>query len=1200
MKTSDFPVWLAVPYELREDVRKAAGHLESGQSAIGWDENEKLFFARPGCDLDRITSWLPDKSRRAGGGDPQAEFLDVLTEAGLKVQGMPVMNGKRQRVATVEDKAGKQSGVYCGYEDRRPAGWFINYHRAASDKEVTNWKATGGEADPETRLHLRAGARQSQDEAERERAQTHAKQTAAAKRLYDRLPSVSPDHPYLVRKGITPTDEIRQTNTGSMVVPFFNAVGEFKTLQYIPATGDKFLFKDAPKQGNYLVVGGELTIGKPILYAEGYATARSLNMASGHPVVMTIDAGNMLSVSAILHREYPGCPHLFLADFDHAKKENKGLITATMAAERVGGIVVYPDFTAEEKALGLTDFNDLHKSRGLDAVLSQVSPALNKMIEDLPMKDDRKPVEPGFTPNPSPEVPVVDNVVPPAPPAAKKPRTPATPKSPAKPAAKTDGKPVEKKPRSPRTKPAGVGQAELDVAVTAPAGPVSAAPTADVPVGAPVGAEKTQVTGEQPADVTSLMRNDVSAESAASAPVTPIPLTAVQPGAADSELTAHERNQLRDQGWTDDQLTDIPADQARSALASYASNPESSPAAAPKPEIETETVEPGAAPQLNPQPALTAEEVGPLPAEEPVIQPRQPNADGSNASAEVQSEVDSIWVGPRRGIDEAQPQSSLIDKDALLSRLDGKVQDDKSTLYTLDGEPAFRDLGMRLEMADGASQSDEKVLAALLTAAEWYRGRIELTGSEAFQRKAIGLIAQYQPNVTMKNPAQQMLLVEARRALHADPVVRDAINGDSPPTNGAPHQPSSGSGAAPATDQPVAETTVVNQPAASTPVEAPQAPGNTDTQQELTHQTPVQSKLPGASNGLPAAAGEIPSPGAGFTKSIPSEIHESPQTASKGVMGKVIECGDAPFRFDENNTQSTYIKLRTRKGTETYWGKELAGLLRDTRITPGKIVTLQWLGMEPVVVKVPIKDDQGVIKSYEDKATHRNKWSLQVQGGTAVRTGQDEGVKLAAYDANRFAHVQQALLVRLRLDIPLPETPKDGLYWMTPDGQGSFKAGDALSAPRPTADNKFASQPVMSSWSSDGHLDMALVRGDGPYLQGVVRKDGQFQHVLVSLPGREDAPPMVFNALTPTGLAPIGSGNGINQSGGQAVSRENIAFKIDGDSSVRIGKLDKPAEVPPQLHARLGFDERWRDDNTLPKSAPAAAPTAQPSGHRPA
>lgn len=93
---------------------------------------------------------------------------------------------------------------------------------------------------------------------------------------------------------------------------------------------------------------------------------------------------------------------------------------------------------------------------------------------------------------------------------------------------------------------------------------------------------------------------------------------------------------------------------------------------------------------------------------------------------------------------------------------------------------------------------------------------------------------------------------------------------------------------------------------------------------------------------------------------------------------------------------------------------------------------------------------------------------------------------------------------------------------------------------------------------------------------------------------------MVFNAITPEGLVPIGTGNAINRSGGVPVSRENIAFKLEGDNATRIAKLDAPADIPPALHARLGFDERWKEDNSLPKSAPTAAPAAQPSDPRPA
>lgn len=1206
MKTSEYPVWLAVPYDDREAARSAAGQLPSGQSAIGWDEDAKLFYARPGSDLERVRDWWPDSTRRAGGGDAEAEFLDALTQEGLIIKGMPIMDGKRQRVATVEDKNGKKSGVYRGFLDRRPGGWFINYHRAETEKSVTNWSATGGESDPITSLHIRAGARQSQDDAERERQVKYAEQTQAAKALYDRLPTADPAHPYLERKGIEATPELRQTRNGALVVPFFNASGEFRTLQYIPPTGDKFLFKDAPKQGHFLVVGGALKAGQPVLYAEGYATARSLNQATGQPVVMTIDAGNMVAVAKVLHQQYPDSLHLFLADLDHTKDVNKGLLMATQAAELIGGQVLYPNFTDEEKARGLTDFNDLHLSRGLDAVLSQVAPALTPLKEERTMQDDNTPgadtapqsPHPDNSPSSdnltaavaestssespavqsdeapgaaiTPQYPLRENLVPTDIPL--EPDTTIAPPEPTKaPVEEVDLTPNERNQLQDlgwteelmrnssaeearqvlaSISPSAPGEAPLEPdSATVPAEQPSAAHESSSNASAPVPASAEPTASDAPVDT----------GSEPSEPSTPNTGAQGSTGDAGDDLTPFERNQLRGKGWTDDELWNISVEDARAALASTL-------------------------PLATPGPVEPEDQSVPTFGGEPVATPREVKTLEGEVPPDLQVAVDSIRVGPPRpNGEEASPQVGNIDMDALLARLEPKLQPDKSVLYTLDGEPAFIDRGTRLDMAEGASQNEEKVLAALLTAAQYYRGRIELTGSDAFQRTAIDLIAKYQLNVMMKNPGQQVQLEAARKAMAMAPGEKDAIAGEAPPAYAPPQQPAS-----PAT--PAADT-----PASTVPAFADETLVATAVYTNSEKAT-AEHAQPGASSTAEESTEAVKSQAA---PKIPTSIHQSTEAAKMGITGKVMDSGNAPFRFDEKNGDSVFIKLRTKTGIETFWGKELAGLLRESRVQPGAMVTLKWLGKEPVVVKVPIKDDKGNTKGFEAKDAHRNQWSLALMGGATVRTGHDEGVKLSAYEAHRFNQVQQELITRLRLETPLPSSPKDGLYWMTPNGQGSAKVGDELTAPRPGMD-KDTGKPVMSSWSADGHLEMALVRGDGPYLQGVVRHGGEYRHVLVSLPGSQDAPPMVINAITPEGLVPIGAGNAINHSGGEAVSRENIAFKLDGDSAVRIGKLDNPAELNPVLHARLGFDERWRDDNTLPKSAPAAAPTVQPGAHRPA
>lgn len=301
-----------------------------------------------------------------------------------------------------------------------------------------------------------------------------------------------------------------------------------------------------------------------------------------------------------------------------------------------------------------------------------------------------------------------------------------------------------------------------------------------------------------------------------------------------------------------------------------------------------------------------------------------------------------------------------------------------------------------------------------------------------------------------------------------------------------------------------------------------------------------------------------------------------------------------PFRFEPGAGESTYITLRNNKeGTQTFWGKELAGLLRETNLKPGRMVTLQWLGEQPVTVKVPVTNNDGAVTHYKSVDTHRNQWSLASLGAARVQTGAGDMMPLAAVDVNRYTQIQHALVSRLGISIDTPPKPADGLYWLKPDGQGSSQPGDPLSAPRP-AHNERAGVPVMSSWGEDGRPDMLLVQGDGDYLQGVVRQNGIYQHVLVSLPGSPEAPPMVVNLLTPEGAQPIGSGNGINRSNGQPVSREHVVVRLTGDAQPRIAKLDAPADVPAALHARLGYDERYKAEAAAPKDRPAAAPQAAP------
>lgn len=835
MKTADYPVWLAVMPDQRDAARADAGKHPDGRSAIAWDKEAQLWYARPGADLSRLQKWLPDRSiRSSGGGDPQEEFLEALTSAGLVLDGLPVMDGRRHRVPVVEGKKGNRDGVYRGFLDGvKPGGWFINYHRAENDKDITKWKGSGstGEGDPVARVHIRAVMRQAQDDAARKQAALYARQTASAKALYARLPAADPTHAYLVRKGITVADDVRQTRNGALVVPFYDVNGGFRTLQYIPPDGEKYLYTDAPKSGHFRVEGGQLTNGEPILYAEGYSTARSLHMVTGRPVVMTIDAGNMETVASELKARYPDSPHLFMADVDHAKERNKGVLSANRAAAATGGAALLPDLTAAEIERGFTDFNDLHQSRGAENLQATLLPAIASALEGLNYKetsmatpDDTQPA-PENTPASEPAV----TIQPEAPPAAVPDAAVQAPAPEAAPAAaepagtKSAGRPGSAKAQSGEIlalsaqgmKPAQIAE-QLGIGQTSVYRILRAQQPAEPEAGViqESRAAPASVSGAEPAVTLSPPPSDAAPEPAPAetAAAAPAETAAADEAARAAALSGSGLSLARvaaemnlGMGETHRLIEAGKQQQVAQALSDAASDESDAPETGQRAEPQTR-------PQAGPSPAAAAFGV-----------------------------ENGILVGAPRVApsDEDLPDASgksRIDADKLLSRVTHEKQaDGKSVLYRLDGEPAFVDHGNRLVMASGSSAHEEKVLAALLTAANHYHGRIELTGSDEFKAFAIGVIVANKLNVTMKNAGQQADLDAARRAAGQPVAPADAVRGDPPGPRAAETPP-----AAPVTQAdnpaaPAAQAAQAGKPAAADPV--------TPSPQQATAPAPAEPKI---------------------------------------------------------------------------------------------------------------------------------------------------------------------------------------------------------------------------------------------------------------------------------------------------------------------------------------------------------------------
>ena len=182
---------------------------------------------------------------------------------------------------------------------------------------VCNWKGetrpffadddpTLTEAERAERDHKRqAVIRQAREEEARRRAEAARKAAA----IWQAAQPAPEDHSYLRRKGIKPHGA-RVGADGWLLIPMRDAAGRLWNLERIapekPADGgtDKKGLYQGKRTGCYFSIGS--TKGAAALcIAEGFATGASIHQATGYPVAVAFNAGNLAAVAKALREKYP-------------------------------------------------------------------------------------------------------------------------------------------------------------------------------------------------------------------------------------------------------------------------------------------------------------------------------------------------------------------------------------------------------------------------------------------------------------------------------------------------------------------------------------------------------------------------------------------------------------------------------------------------------------------------------------------------------------------------------------------------------------------------------------------------------------------------------------------------------------------------------------------------------------------------------
>jgi len=184
----------------------------------------------------------------------------------------------------------------------------------------------------------------------------------------------------------------------TLIIPMLGENGQIQSLQFISKNGDKKFLSGGKMQGSYYPLG-DLKGAGIILIAEGYATAATIHEATGLPVVVAYNAGNLLPVAETIRALYPEAGTILCADDDVATKGNPGVTAANEAAQAVDGKVIIPDFGANRPE-GANDFNDMAAHLGKEAVSlffqsylnPEAAPKATTVVIETPKVSEKPPV----------------------------------------------------------------------------------------------------------------------------------------------------------------------------------------------------------------------------------------------------------------------------------------------------------------------------------------------------------------------------------------------------------------------------------------------------------------------------------------------------------------------------------------------------------------------------------------------------------------------------------------------------------------------------------------------------------------------------------------------------------------------------------------------------------------------------------------
>lgn len=1090
---------LSIPFDDRQRAIRAAGKLADGSNALDYVKEEKVWYAQPGANLSRLKEWIfdPNKVIEEPPLDIQAiedEFTAWLEERGAIIKDPIEFDGQKHYVDTVDGKAGSRKGVYAAFLDGRPAGWYRDYKNGG---EIQKWVSIGAAPNPEQMAMLRADAAARREQRAAAQADKFDQTANRLMEEYNRLPDATGDLAYLKNKQVIAANGLKADARGNVVIPLFNADGEFRTLERIWADGSKHLEKDGQAWGSFFVVGGQLKDGDNLLYAEGYATAASISEAINQPVIMTVNAGNMVEVAGRLKDAFPNSTHYFLADNDIYKDENVGLEKATEAAELTAGHVLVPVFSNPKE--GLTDYNDLHVSEGLEQVRSQIERAINQInrVENMPSENPQNnsisvELEPMQLDQ---AIPVPDEWRGEACKVFDEEMANSTGDvgyskaqqlaSALRQYEEMSFEASESEKTILESRKAEIEEATQWIKQNVLLNPIVKQRMYETvrDVGRDTGdPEVDAVRHEYLKEMSALTTSVNSAIETSIAQVASAPVTAEPEDAAQLEIHTEVSKQNTAAADNPIPLKVVVGKDEQSWINQNAQQyRERADKAGLTPEIEKMFAEGKTVAQVESGLKDRIDFIDKTERSSFIIGVRATLGIPSQSTDEGKAEfvawkknyenrqVENVEIHTeekkRRLDDETEngirwatndnaetPPKERIDLEGLIARFEYRPEKDYMA-YTLDGQDAFYDYGSYLRMANPeASQSDEMILAAVLTADKQHRRGIEITGSDEFKERVFNLISEYNIEVKLTNPEQRVKLLELKKA------------NETAKENVADSNTNKQEGANEKANSSVQQNGMRWEESASV---QPKKQNGSDTQKE------------------DKAAGE---------------------SWEKGV---IVAHGRAKYEWKDDESMNYFVTLKNEHGEKTLWGKDLERAVKDAGVDTERLVTVRKLGFVDVEVNAPVRDENNKIVRYETIRTKRNEWEVKpvYPQPTAGNEQAYKPSELVPYDAVTFQKLRTTIQQITGVDLSREAVPEKELYWFLPNGKPAPENMTKPAGYKLPQKSRNEGTPLLIAPHKEGELpDYFLVESRKGFMQGIAKDNdsGEYHSVIGKVNKRID------------------------------------------------------------------------------------------------